>query len=168
MRVGTWNVEYARPSRNLDRLAILQARDADIWVLTETHYDLDLSATHVPVHSLPRPQNKSAREGSTWVTIWSRYPLLYQLPVPDERRMVAAVFKAPQGSIAVAGVVLPWKSDRGDEPRCPDGPDWEEHRCVLNSELPQFFESLQSLSGVVQRILAGDFNNPLRACPIRG
>src|SRR4051794_9835943 len=98
MRVGTWNVEHANPSRNSDRLSILRTRGADIWVLTETHRDLDLSKTHRSVCSEQRPSlgNKKVRGGSTWVTIWSRFPLLRKIMVPDARRMVAAIFETPR------------------------------------------------------------------------
>lgn len=111
MRIGTWNVEGGVGSRNPDRLAILRERDAAVWVLTETHLALDLSETHVRVSSEPRP---GAHDGSSWVTIWSQFPLVRTLPVPDPRRMIAAVFDTRTGALAVAGVVLPWHSDRGD------------------------------------------------------
>jgi hypothetical protein len=62
MRIGTWNVEYGYGTRNPDRLARLLACPADIWVLTETHRALDLSATHTPVASGPRPRRP---DGST-------------------------------------------------------------------------------------------------------
>ncbi len=45
MRIGTWNVEYpAGKDRNPLRLARLKAANADIWVLTETHDELDRSS----------------------------------------------------------------------------------------------------------------------------
>ena len=46
MRIGTWNVDYGRGRRNINRVELLVAKDADIWVLTETHADVDLSKTH--------------------------------------------------------------------------------------------------------------------------
>src|SRR5665647_1505564 len=52
VRVGTWNVEYARGAEKNDRRrAQLLSRRAAVWVLTETHDDLDLSATHDAVRS---------------------------------------------------------------------------------------------------------------------
>jgi len=45
LRIGTWNTEYASGvDKNARRLALLNGRPADVWVLTETHDDLDLSA----------------------------------------------------------------------------------------------------------------------------
>src|SRR4051812_35847147 len=116
MRIGTWNVENGFGVRNPDRLALLAAHDADVWVLTETHRDLDLSPTYTAVCSDPRPLR---REGSTWVTVWSRYPLLRRLPPPTRCGLAAGLFDAPGGPLCVAGVVLPWHSDWGDRPAGP-------------------------------------------------
>ena len=50
LRVGTWNVAYARgAAKNRAILDLLQTWSADVWVLTETHNDLDLSASHTKV-----------------------------------------------------------------------------------------------------------------------
>ena len=159
MRIGTWNVEYAIHSLNQHRLAVLNARDAEVWVLTETHADLDLSGTHFPVVAEARPGlgTKKVKPGSTWVTIWSRFQLIRTVPVPDARRMVAAVFDAPGGPVAVAGVVLPWHDDVGDGPADPRPAHWAEHRRVLRDELPALLRALRE-SGTERRIVAGDFN----------
>jgi hypothetical protein len=158
MRIGTWNVEGGVGSRNPDRLAILRARDAAVWVLTETHLALDLSDTHVRVSSEPRP---GARDGSSWVTIWSRFPLLRTLSVPDPRRMVAAVFKTPTGPLAVAGVVLPWHSDRGDVASDPPPRNWHEHRRVVRNQMPVLLSGLRLEAPDARRVVAGDFNTDL-------
>ena len=94
MRIGTWNVDYGRGSRNKDRVELLVSKAADIWVLTETHGDIDLSKTHVAIRSSKRPAlgNPKVNEGSTWVTIWSKFPIINRIDVPDSSRMVAAVF----------------------------------------------------------------------------
>ena len=52
VRIGTWNVEYARGvEKNGRRAELLRSRHAAVWVLTETHDDLDLSATHEGLHA---------------------------------------------------------------------------------------------------------------------
>jgi hypothetical protein len=44
LKIGTWNVQYGRGAeKNATRLGLLLAHKADVWVLTETHSDLDLS-----------------------------------------------------------------------------------------------------------------------------
>lgn len=157
MRIGTWNVEYGRGSRNSDRLAILRDRDAAIWVLTETCADLDLGATHPHAMStFPRTVRQFGSQ-SVWVTIWSKYPMVRTISVPDPRRMVAAIFDSPAGPLAVAGIVLPWHCDVGDRPPDPRPRNWEEHRRVLRDEVPELLEILRGQSAA-GRILAGDFN----------
>ena len=159
MRIGTWNVEFANKARNPDRLAKLLEKDADIWVLTETHRDLNLSnAQYSPVMSEPRPQNAKAQDGSTWVTIWSRFPMIRRLNVPDPLRMVAAIFDAPLGPLTVSGVVLPWFSDIGDKPAHPPPSNWDEFRRVLREELPLLLLELRTQSDGAHIVLAGDFN----------
>ena len=164
MRIGTWNVEYGLGVRNPDRLALIEtAHPAEIWVLTETHSDLAPSRTHIPVISEQRPilGNRRVRNGSTWVTIWSRFPLKRRLSVPDPRRMVAAIFDSPGGAIAVAGIVLPWHSDVGDEPTDPPPGRWCNHGRVLRDELPLLLRGLREQSPGTRCILAGDFNTDL-------
>jgi hypothetical protein len=145
------------------RMAILTAHDADIWVLTETHADLDLSDTQLRGGAAagPPPADAEVKPGSTWVTIWSRYRPLWAVSVPDHRRMVAAVLDAPGGPVAVAGVVLPWHSDVGDSPADPPPAQWHEHRRVLRDELPLLLRTLRRESGGSRRVVAGDFNSHL-------
>jgi hypothetical protein len=161
MRIGTWNVEYGFGTRNPDRLELLRTHPADVWVLTETHPDLDLSATHVPVCSDQRPILGKVKNGSAWVTIWSRFPLLRPLSVPDRLRMVAALFDTPGGPLAVAGVVLPWHSDKGDQPAEQPPGNWSEHQRVLREQLPLLLRGLREQAPGAHRVLAGDFNTDL-------
>jgi hypothetical protein len=160
IRIGTWNVEYANNARNADRLAMLREHPADIWVLTETHSSLDLSSTHTPYHSAPRPIVRNVDAGSTWVTIWSRFDLIGRLDVPDPRRQVAAMFTTPVGKLAVAGVVLPWHSDMGDRPCEPSPGEWEEHRRVVRDEVPMLLANLFAAKDC-RHVVAGDFNTVL-------
>ncbi len=87
LRVGTWNVQYARGvDKNRARLALLNYWDAHVWVLTETHDDLDLSATHTGIHS----EQRYALPGGRWTTLWTSLPLLECLETADPLRCVAA------------------------------------------------------------------------------
>lgn len=160
IRIGTWNVEYAHNVRNLDRLKLLMSHDADVWVLTETHGSLDLSETHTAYRSNARPIVSNVDADSTWVTIWSKFPLCKRIDVPDSRRQVAALFDTPAGRLAVAGVVLPWHCDRGDVPVEPSPANWFEHRRVLKNEIPTLIANLSAESDW-HRVIAGDFNTDL-------
>jgi hypothetical protein len=85
VKIGTWNVAYGAGGRNPDRRAILLSKYADVWVLTETNAALDLGGEFSPVTSEPR---KVPDKGARWVTIWSRFPVVRPVPVPDPRRQV--------------------------------------------------------------------------------
>jgi hypothetical protein len=112
-RVGTWNVEYARGvEKNRARLALLAGWEADVWVLTETHGDLDLSATHTAIRSCQRYQ----KPGGRWTTIWTSLPVLECLETVDPNRCVAARLDGGDaGEILVYGTVLPWNGDVGPD-----------------------------------------------------
>lgn len=164
MRIGTWNVEYARGSRNPDRRALLMEHKADIWILTETHTDLDLSQTHSEVvcsEKRPGLNNRKVNDGSTWVTIWSKYRKLADIKVRDPRRMVVAAFESPMGPLVVAGVVLPWHSDRGDVPPEPAPRNWAEYLRVLRSDLPSLLKTMRDVPECKGLVIAGDFNSVL-------
>lgn len=159
MRIGTWNVEYAAGAeKNRQRLKQLTKAYADIWVLTETHLDLDLSKSHSNSHSsLQRP---TAREGGRWVTIWSTssYPIVERLKVVDEHRTAAAVFGTPMGDLIVFGTVLPWHSDRGERPPEAAMANWSEHHRVIEQQALEW-RDLQSKYGPHTRLcVGGDLN----------
>lgn len=158
MRIGTWNVEYGVGRRNVGRLAQLAEHDADIWVLTETHSDLSLAPGYTRICSEARPNREA---GSVWVAVWSRFAVARSLPVPDPLRMAAAVLDTPSGPAAVAGVVLPWHSDRGDTRTTPEPRNWEEHRRVVRTQVPELLRTLRAAA--TRCVLAGDFNTSLAA-----
>ena len=161
MRIGTWNVEYANHSKNPHRLELLTAHPADIWVLTETHDDLELPEPYCKVSSEQRPffSKGKVKSGSRWVTIWSRFPLVQKISVPDPFRMVAAILDAPKGHLVIAGIVLPWSGDKSDHPSDKSPKGWENHKRVLKDELPILLKSVRENSPGSRRVIAGDFNS---------
>ncbi|WP_342112090.1 endonuclease/exonuclease/phosphatase family protein [Methylobacterium sp. SI9] len=130
MRIGTWNVEYAAGlEKNAQRRAILVQQACDVWVLTETHDELELTATHTAVHSMQRP---TGRLGGRWASIWTSYRVLQRIEVVDPRRTVAALVEAPSGLLIIYGTVMPWASDRGDAGPGTPVRNWSElHRVVV-------------------------------------
>ena len=126
MRIGTWNVQYAAGrEKNNRRLRRLREMDCDLWVLTETHDDLDLGPGYAAVST---SQRATGRAGARWTTIWSRFPITKALPVEDAHRTVAALVESPSGPLVVYGTVLPWHSDGG-----PNGSaaPWSEHHRII-------------------------------------
>lgn len=157
MRIATWNVEYARPQR-LDALRqVLADNPADIWVLTETHDELNPPGCPHPAHSEPRPQeSNNIRPGSRWVSIWSRYPKLEKVSLPrtDRVRTVCALFDIGDGrTVLVYGTVLPWKGDAGKF-------DWTEHHRIIPEQCTEWQE-LRKRHRDSEFIVAGDFNTDM-------
>ena len=149
LRIGTWNVEYATPPKNAERLALLQAADADIWVLTETQDGLDLGASYHAACSELR-QTPPAR----WVSIWSRHPLIKQLGVRDPIRTAAALYATPLGKLLVYGTVMPWQSDRGPSDA---EPYWAEHHRVIPEQADEW-KALVGRCPDAALCVAGDLN----------
>jgi hypothetical protein len=166
MRIGTWNVEYAKkPEKNLRRLARLRSCSASVWVLTETHADLDLSESHQPVSSLPRPDQ---RHGSHWVTIWSEYPVLEIFSeLPDPLRSACALLDSPSGPILVLGVVLPWHTDRGDHPTDVEVKNWSEHHRVLENQAAEWSDLRRRYTDAAFYV-SGDLNMSIGGPPYYG
>lgn len=128
LRIATWNVEYGRgEEKNARRRALIEEKDADVWILTETSDALDLSGTH-PHSGVAREQ--PGDRGGRWTTIWSRLPIRRTLTLADPQRCVGVIIASPLGEVVVIGVVLPWNGDSGPDPsRLTRG--WEEfHRVV--------------------------------------
>jgi hypothetical protein len=157
MRIGTWNVEYAYASR-LDALRkVMTANSADVWVLTETHDDLAPANCQFVAHSEQRPKNWSGiGQGSRWVSIWSRYPIIADVSLPraDRERTVATLLDLGEGrTMLVYGTVMPWKGDGGKF-------DWSEHHRVIPEQCAEWFELKKTYSNA-QICIAGDFNTDM-------
>lgn len=159
MRVGTWNVQYGRRSDLNDRrLRVLQRRDADVWVLTETHDELDLSATHQPVRS---PQRFRRDQASRWVTIWTRYPVRQVLATADPSRCVAVRLDGGSAGddVIVYGTVLPWYDDAGPD-TAQRSKGWSEFYRVTPEQGAEW-KQLRISYPTSPLIVAGDLNHNL-------
>lgn len=155
MRIGTWNVQYAAgQEKNARRRAVLDRHACDIWILTETHDDLDLSETHTALHSVQRP---TGRVGSRWTSIWTRLPVVRSLKVVDARRTVAVVLDAPMGPLIVYGSVMPWADDRGDTLPEVKVRNWSEHHRVIVQQGEEW-TALRRAYPDADLCVAGDLN----------
>lgn len=157
LRVGTWNVQYARGiEKNCRRLDLLASQAAQVWVLTETHDDLDLSASHRPIHS----DQRYSAPGGRWTTLWTSLPLIERLPTSDPRRCVAARLDAgAAGEIVVYGTVLPWNGDVGPDSDRP-AKGWEEFPRVVTGQGREW-ASLRKRYPEATLVVAGDLNQDL-------
>lgn len=157
LRVGTWNVQYAHGAvKNRARLDLLNSSNADVWVLTETHDELDLSASHTAIHS----EQRYSTPGGRWTTIWTSLPLVERLPTADPRRCVAARLDAGDaGELIVYGTVLPWNGDTGPDPIQP-ARGWDEFHRVVPAQ-GQEWASLRDRHPWATLVVAGDLNQDL-------
>lgn len=157
LRIGTWNVEYARRQRLQAMREVLSEGSADIWVLTETHDDLQPPHCPYVVHSEPRPRNHPGlRPGSRWVSIWSRHPIaeVVVLDGADRERTVVARVEIGNGqSLLVYGTVLPWKGDRGIF-------NWDEHHRVIPDQCAEW-RMLRERYPTSALCIAGDYNTDM-------
>ena len=74
-RIGTWNLERSgvqRTARIPKQLDAIRRRDADVWVLTETHSNVALEGYK---HVASQRDFGYHKDGESCVTIWSRFPL---------------------------------------------------------------------------------------------
>lgn len=117
MRIATWNLESLKtltPERDAAFRPAMAKIDADVWVLTETWYDLRpllnyrLVAQSVVANDLKRWPNRC------WVSIWAKSSLAARSQVVHSQadRMACGWIKiSGHRDIMVVGTVLPWRSD---------------------------------------------------------
>lgn len=150
-------MQYARgEGKNSARRDHLLRLNADVWVLTETHDDLDLSATHQPVHSMPR----YSTPGGRWITLWSALRVLERLETSDPRRSVCVRLDGGEvGEVIVFGTVLPWNGDIGPDPARP-ARGWSEFHRVVPEQGREWMD-LRRAHPAATLIVAGDLNHDL-------
>jgi hypothetical protein len=152
MRIGTWNVEYAAGGEKNDRrLRRLREMDCDLWVLTETHDDLDLGHGY---HAVSTTHRVTGRAGARWTSIWSRFPIMKAVLVEDSNRTVAALIESPLGPLVVYGTVLPWHTDLGPKG---NAEAWSEHHRIVPRQ-GQEWATLRAAYPQAALVVAGDFN----------
>jgi hypothetical protein len=146
VRGGTWNVQYyARgAAKNRASLDLLNSWNADVWVLTETHDDLDLSTSHVAIHS----EQRCPTPGGRWTTIWTSFPLIERIPTAGGA-----------GELIIYGTVLPWNGDTGLDPTRP-ARGWDEFYRVVPLQGHKW-ASLRNRYPGATLIVAGDLNQDL-------
>jgi hypothetical protein len=156
MRIGTWNVDYAKTADLPDLHARLIEHPADIWILTETHDELRPFGTTYCQSSGQRDLSEApglVRPGSQWVTIWSRFPIMPMdgLDVSDSHRTIVAridLSDLKKGAEAIIfGTVLP---ERGEA----------EHASAITQQAMEW-TLLRATYPDALFCVAGDFNTDM-------
>lgn len=158
LRIGTWNVQYGvGAEKNRRRRALLDERNADIWILTETNDNLDLSDAYEAVHSDHRYLPSA---GGRWVTVWTRLPIVGDQPTQDTGRTVAVHLDGGHhGPVCVFGTVLPWQHDNGpNSPTAASG--WSEFYRVTPLQGAEW-RALRMSYPSSTLVVAGDLNQNL-------
>lgn len=158
VRVGTWNVEWAKPGlRRAPLLAeVLAAPDCDIVCATEGDAGILPKGGHVidagTDWGYPLPK---ASPGRRKVLLWSRRPWTPVFDALQEvlpgGRLVAAVTETPVGEVTVVGVCIPWSGAHVNSGRR-DRVQWQDHLDWLSG-----FEQL-AYARRRRTIVLGDFN----------
>jgi len=155
LKIGTWNVQYGRGAKkNATRLGLLLAEDADVWVLTETHSDLDLSPKYTSSTTTPR---NSPNHGGRWTSIWTKWPIVERIETRDRSRTLAIHLEIAGCSVIVYGTVLPWLNDAGPSR---DASGWTEFARVTSLQGEEWTRLRAEYPDAVV-IVAGDLNQNL-------
>jgi endonuclease/exonuclease/phosphatase family metal-dependent hydrolase len=115
LKIATWNVEKVAPGRSRRSQVVstaLQAVDADIVILTESHQDFAPSAGHTLAAASATAPDRVG--GQRWVCIWIRRgwaSTAIPLTGEPERSAAVRIVLPSGGALLVFGTVLPWRSD---------------------------------------------------------
>lgn len=156
-RIATWNLERPKQNswaKNPRLLSQVNVINADLWILTETNAAIALTG-YEPVQSLPL-QNYH-QQGENFVTLWSRWPILQQLPTFDPVYAVCAEVDSPWGAMIVYGTLIVYR----DEPDAHGQViQWQEHRRSLRQNCEDWAR-LRKDYPQHKFCIAGDFNQNL-------
>lgn len=159
MKIANWNLQRIRPTER--RATAIQEHlvdiDADIWILTETHEQVDPGDNYSSVMS--GDPDRDSKPGERWAGIWSRYPI-HHLPsfVSDTARCTAALIRHPDiGDTVVYAMVLPWGGSTWGGYGSADGAAFE---AALNTYANDW-QRLRNAYPDALCVVAGDFNQDL-------
>jgi hypothetical protein len=159
INIATWNVQRPKLSQVKRRhllLKSIQAMQADIWILTETHASLSPGLDFTS--ATPEESDPIHEPGEAWVTIWSRFPMESVTRTSDPARTCAARI-LPNGSrpLVVYGTVLPWIGSTWQSIPSANGAAFS---AALNAQCSDWL-SLQREHLDCDFVLADDFNQNL-------
>lgn len=108
MKIATWNIERLQKNKRKEVLAMIQAVNADIMVLTETRSTVALEGYHsISTEPLPALHDGIPyTPGEVRTCIFSRYPILKVYETYDPYTSVCADIDTPMGILTVYGTII--------------------------------------------------------------
>jgi hypothetical protein len=159
LKIGTWNLERSgarHRGRMAGQRACLAAHDCDIWVLTETHDDVQPPGHSHHLHCAQ--QLGWQQPGERLVSIWSRFPLTpVETACPG---FTAAARLQPPGfprPLLIYGTVITYAHDTAPINGGDRAPAWSRHRAAVAAQTLEWRQLLDRFAGH-DLCVAGDFN----------
>lgn len=113
MRIATWNLARTPARSRQGRSALLrlmEPRNADVWVLTETSRDFAPGEGYQLIAASENAPDRGP--GECWTAIWSRLPAAAVATSAERDRTACIRVASPTARSAIIyGTVLPWLSD---------------------------------------------------------
>lgn len=163
LRIATWNLDRPgarRKFRVADQVKVLDAIEADILILTETHEVVRPTALTYSFASECEPGYHVPGEGCA--AIWSRFPLV-KIDSQEENRYLtvcAEIRDHPDvGNVIVYGTIITYG---GDGVRERQAEPWARHRAAIKSQAAEWANLRQCYPNHLM-VIAGDFNENLNS-----
>jgi len=156
-KIANWNLE--RPKQNSKKtkpaLEKIKEINADIIVLTETSNAVDLSSYYpykVSTEAFERTPDEQ------WVTIWSKWKIIKQIPTFDNNRTVSCIIETPFGETIFYGTIIPYHQAGVSGVRYGNlnYKPWEYHEKDLYKQSENWSELLNKEK--IPLFVIGDFN----------
>ena len=156
--IATWNVERSgvqRTSRIPRQLDVIREKNADLWVLTETHSAVAPDDYHCLASM---PDSTYHAEGESCATIWCRWPLK-KVKTEDPVLTVCGELQPPFGTkkMLVYGTIIPYGADGVREGAARP---WERHREAVRKQTAEWRRLREQYPDHLLCV-AGDFNENL-------
>lgn len=154
INVCVWNIDRSGVRskwRSAHQAEWLASRSADICVVTEVHQGFEIAGKGAVAFSADGQTPYASWEHA--VGIWSRYPVIEQIPVGDAALACCVALHTPVGAVIVYGTILPYRNAGQHEGRRA----WEVHRRIVASQV-QDWETIRRLRPDDHLVVAGDFN----------
>jgi endonuclease/exonuclease/phosphatase family metal-dependent hydrolase len=129
----------------------MKSKEADIWVLTETHQIATLDGYH---SSFSETVSWYHKQGEACVAILSRYPILRRIPTWNMDMTLCVEVDTPETSLFIYGSIIPYRDDKR---RDKSARQWEEHRKSIEGHRADWV-GLREAYPKHEVIAAGDYN----------